>query len=503
MRYLSITNIIKMQYTIFIERFSRTGHVPAQNSRPLKDPLPRLTPLLLIPAALFCMFAAAPSPALAQDEDIPQVFQDAPKVEEKGNRGKLKIDYKNKINFLKEGNRYLKEGDIEWATYCATYALSNNFDAYESYLLFADIYKKTAAARDEALSLERVVANAPNERLRRNAQRRLDDILLKIKSEKIQKMAAAVNEKPQSAGRILKLGETLSSYKDDEGAALQYKYADTLDEKTKSSKYAQIRLYLRTGKTPEAKEQIKNYLALEPDDTQMVYLLAYNGFNIGEIKDLGYSGGGRIDMRKFNRVYSEFYFKNGYYQYLKEKFDTAKNSFTYALQYFSTHAGSHKYLGEIYYREGMFRESREHLKIAYEIIPADYEVGLRLAKVLLLMDKKSEARYVLKGLLKVNRRSKEYAALLKQSGLRDIEIEKLGYDDPDVTFKRRKRQPQAAGAEGQPGQPGSPGAIMPPGLNDPFYNQPLTPQPYVDPLVQQMQYQQQQNQIPPMPPMPQ
>ncbi|HNY13418.1 MAG TPA: hypothetical protein PKK26_17650 [Candidatus Wallbacteria bacterium] len=491
MKFLSFANIIKTQYTI------RINHLQRINSA---FDVRALMRSLLIAAAIISAVVHSPAPASGQQDG--DATRDGSRTEEKGVRGKLKIDYGKKADFLKKGKKYLMEDDLESAIYCATYAIANNFDAYESYLLFADIYKKKESDRDEAASLESVVANAPNERLKKEAQKRLDSVLKKIKSENIKKRAEAVKENPQSASRVLRLGDVLSSYKDDEGAELQYKYADTLGKKMKSSKYAQIRLYLRTGKTFEARKQIKNYLALEPDDTQMVYLLAYNGFNFSEIKELGYNGGGKIDMRKFNRVYAEFYFKTGYYQYLKEKFESARISFTYALEYFSTHAGAHKYLGDIYYRAGMFRESREHLKIAYEIIPTDYEVGLQLSKVLLLMDKKSEARYILKGLIKTNNKSKEYAALLKESGMRQIEIEKLGYEDPDMPPPRRRKPQSQQGTEGQPGMPGTPATLTAPGLNDPFYAQPLTSQPYVDPLTLQQQ-QNLQNQMPAMPPMPQ
>jgi len=363
-------------------------------------------------------------------------------AEEKGQRGRLTIDYKKKIDFLAKSRKYFLAGDTSEAMYYVNYAIEYGFDTYESYLLLADIYRSMDQDCDEEKTLEFVSRYAPNERLKNENEKRLSGVRKKIRDAAIRDAAREVSGRPESLSKVIRLGATFSEFDDDGSAMEQYKYLEASGGgKFKSSFYAQVRLLLSRGKLAEAKPAVKKYFALEPDDTQMVYLLASKGINLGESKELGYNGGGRLDMRKFNRTYSEFYYRNGYRQYLNENYESALHSFEYALEYFMTIPKARKLLGDIYYKRGMFRESIGNLKIAYEFLNTDYEVGVLLARAYIQLNMKKEARFVLAELLKYdNNKNKYYYDLLAKTGLRKRQIEKLGYVDPDAP-PRKVRPP--------------------------------------------------------------
>lgn len=441
-------------------------------------------------ALAFSAFLLAALPgahgALAQTFDMgaPASSREASK-EDTGRRGRLAIDYGRKIDFLARGKKFLASGDTGEAMYNANYAIEYGSDTYESYLLLADIYRFMKQDADEAKTLEFVERFAPNERLRGEARARLDAVRKKIRDMRIRAAAGRVAENPENPGRVIRLGQVFSGFDDDESAMEQYRYVEAAGGgKFKSSVYAQIRLLLRRGKVGQAKPAVKKYFALEPEDTQMVYLLASHGLNLNESKELGYNGGGKLDMRKFNRTYADYYFRNGYNQYLKENYESARHSFEYALEYFMTIPRAHKLLGEIYYRRGMFREAVGHLKISYEFLNTDYEVGVLLSRAYLQLFRMKEARLVLADLLRFdNRGNRNYYDLLAKTGLRKHEIEKLGYVDPDAPPKRA-RKPSA-----QPGVPGGPDLFgsPPPGGYSPSTS-PLLYDPNVQPASQQTPY---------------
>ncbi len=427
----------------------------------LKSINPALNKLLLciitVPVLLFPSSSGAQEPAIKE-----------------GRRGRLTIDYKSKIDFVAEARKYLKKGDIPEALYNATYAVSNGFDPYDSYLLLADIYRASKDLKSEAYSLEYTVRHAPNDRLKKEAEKRLASVIEAIKNLNIQKSAAAVVKNPDSLNKILRLGHTFERFGSAEKAETQYEYADNLGKNIKSSKYAKIRLYLKNGRRSTALPEVRDFFKLSPEDTTMVYLLAYNGFNLTEIKELGYSGGGGLDMRRYNRTYADYYYEIGYQQYLQEKLDQARTSMLYSLSYFKSNSRAHFNLGEIFYKKGMFRESGFHYSVAYEFMPADYEVGFKLAKSLVMSKSYERARVVLKELLKIDPHSGDYAAWLAKTGLTRRDIERMGYIDVNSPFYKKPGRKKAPAAAGQPAGPENLLKQPPSGLNSPFYQ---TPQP--------------------------
>jgi Tfp pilus assembly protein PilF len=410
-----------------------------------------------------CFLSSHSFTALAQEE-----------VE--GRRGRLKIDYKSKIDFVAEGRKYLNKGDVKEALYNATYAVANDFDRYDSYLLLADIYRASKELVSEAYALEYTINHAPNERLKKEAAARLKSVRAAIKNLGVQKSAAAVVKNPQSVNRVLRLGHTFERFGAPDKAAAHYEYADNITGEIKSAKYAKIRLYLKEGKKKKADGEIKNYFALIPDDTSMVYLLAYHGFNLSEIKQHGYNGGGGLEMRRYNRTYADYYYEIGYQQYLNEKYDQAKISILYSLSYFKTSPKGHIALGEIFYKKGMFKEAAFHYNINYEFNPGDYEVGLKMAKSMVMSKQYERARTALKELLKINPESDEYAHWLIKTGLTRRAVEDMGYIDVKSPFYKKKRPANKAPATLQ--IPGGPENLLrqpPAGPNSPFYQNPQQP----------------------------
>lgn len=393
--------------------------------------------------------------------------------ETEGRRGRLKIDFKSKINFVAEGRKFLAKGNVKEALYNAAYAVDGGCDPYDSYLLLADIYKASGDLKSEAYSLEYVIEHSPNDRLKKEAVTRLSSLNENIKNLGIRRSAASVMKNPESVNRVLRLGHTFERFGAGDRAATQYEYADSLSEGLKSSKYAKIRLFLKEGKKEPAVAEVKNFFALASSDTAMVYLLAYNGFNLSEIKDYGYDGGGGLDMRKFNRTYADYHQELGYQSYLAEKFDQARISILYALSYFKSNPRAHFILGEIFYRKGMFREAGFHYNITGEYMAAEYEVRLKMAKSFVLSQQYERARVVLKELLKIFPESDEYAYWLLKTGLTRAEVERLGYTDVKSPFYKKKKPSKAAPAI--PQLPGGPENLLrqpPPGVNAPFYQAP-------------------------------
>lgn len=415
--------------------------------------------------ALCIMSAAAPPAGAAGDSET------------EGRRGRLKIDFKSKINFVAEGRKFLDKGNVKEALYNATYAVDGGCDPYDSYLLLADIYKASGDLKSEAYSLEYVIEHSPNDRLKKEAVKRLSSLSEKIKNLRIQRSAAAVMKNPDSVNRVLRLGHTFERFGAGDRAAAQYDYADSLSEGLKSSKYAKIRLFLKEGKKNTAVAEVRNFFALASSDTAMVYLLAYNGFNLSEIKEYGYDGGGGLDMRKYNRTYADYHQELGYQSYLAEKFDQARVSILYALSYFKSNPRAHFILGEIFYQKGMFRKAGFHYNIAGEYMAADYEIGLKMAKSFVMSKQYERARVVLTELLKIFPESDEYASWLIKTGLTRAEVERLGYTDVKSPFYKKKRPSKAVPAI-QPQQPGGPENLLrqpPPGGNTPFYQTPAQP----------------------------
>ncbi len=416
---------------------------------------------LIIALFLLASFAAA---AAAADENAAE-----------GRRGRLKIDFKSKINFVAEGRKFLGKGDVKEALYNATYAVAGGCDPYDSYLLLADIYKASGDIKSEAYSLEYVIKNSPNDRLKKEAAARLNSVNETIKNLVIQGSAAAVMKNPESVNRILRLGHTFEKFGAGDRAAAQYEYADSLTEGLKSSKYAKIRLFLKEGKKGPAVAEVKNFFSLASSDTAMVYLLAYNGFNLSEIKEYGYDGGGGLDMRKYNRTYADYHQELGYQSYLAEKFDQARVSILYALSYFKSNPRAHFILGEIFYRKGMFREAGFHYNIAGEYMAAEYEIRLKMARSFVMSKQYERARVVLKELLKIFPESDEYASWLMKTGLTRAEVERLGYTDVKSPFyKKKKPSKTAPGGQQLPG-PENLLRQPPPGANSPFYQTPQPP----------------------------
>jgi len=407
--------------------------------------------------ATACFLSLLPAAARAQQEA-------------EGRRGRLKIDYKSKIDFVAEGRKCLKKGDVKEALYNAAYAVANDFDRYDSYILLADIYRASKELVNEAYALEYTVACAPNERLKKEAAERLKAVRAAIKNLGVQKSAAAVVKNPQSVSRVLRLGHTFEHFGAPDKAEAQYEYADNITGEIKSAKYAKVRLYLKQGQKKKASGEIKNYFALSPDDTSMVYLLAYHGFNLSQIKQHGYSGEGGLEMRRYNRTYAGYYYEIGYQQYLNEKYDQAKTNVLYSLSYFKTSPKSHFTLGEIFYKKGMFKEAAFHYNINYEFNPGDYEVGLKMAKSLVMSKQYERARTVLKELLQIEPQSDEYAYWLIKTGLTRRAVERMGYIDVKSPFYKKKKQggktpdaiPATGGLENLLRQP-------PAGPNSPFY----------------------------------
>jgi Tfp pilus assembly protein PilF len=397
--------------------------------------------------------------------------------ETEGRRGRLKIDFKSKINFVAEGRKFLDKGNVKEALYNATYAVEGGCDQYDSYLLLADIYKASGDLKSEAYSLEYVIEHSPNDRLKKDAVTRLSSLNEKIKNLGIQRSAASVMKNPESVNRVLRLGHTFERFGAGDRAATQYEYADNLSEGLKSSKYAKIRLFLKEGKKSPAVAEVKNFFALASSDTAMVYLLAYNGFNLSEIKEYGYDGGGGLDMRKYNRTYADYHQEIGYQSYLAEKFDQARISILYALSYFKSNPRAHFVLGEIFYRKGMFREAGFHYNIAGEYMAAEYEISLKMAKSFVMSKQYERARVVLKELLKIFPESDEYASWLIKTGLTRAEVERLGYTDVKSPFYKKKKPSKALPAMQL--QPGGPENLLrqppPPGVSAPFYQAPPVP----------------------------
>ncbi|MEZ7893216.1 MAG: hypothetical protein QMC67_15880 [Candidatus Wallbacteria bacterium] len=356
-----------------------------------------------------------------------------------GRRGSLTIDYKKKINLLKKAEDYFKQGNITEAEYYVHYALNNGFDKYDCYILLADIYKAQNKSKAEAGALTNAIEHSPNERLRDESAKRRDVIFAELKRKKIKEAAEIVALDTQNPSKVTKLGNIFLETSEPDKAMIQYNYANSLQKKSKSGKYGLIKMYLKQNRLNEAKKLLKEYFELAPADTGTVYLLASYGININEAKDLGYNGQGNFDRRKYNKTYAEYYFKNGYMQYLKENYESAKHSMDYALQYYTTHSRAHKYLGEIYYSQGMFSEASHHLRIAFEYYPTDYEIGLKAAKALLFSNDKEKSRIYLESLLKIDCTNKTYAELLLKSGLRMYDIENMGYVNPDKPPVKKRR----------------------------------------------------------------
>ncbi len=409
-------------------------------------------------------FLTSPAPPCASQEAV------------EGRRGRLKIDYKSKIDFVAEGRKYLNKGDVKEALYNATYAVANDFDPYDSYLLLADIYRASKEPVSEAYALEYAVTHSPNERLKKEAAERLKSVRDAIKNRSVQKSAAAVVKNPQSVNRVLRLGHTFERFGASDKAAAQYEYADNITGEIKSAKYAKIRLYLKEGQKKKAAGELKNYFALSPEDTSMVYLLAYYGFNLSEIKQHGYNGGGGLEMRRYNRTYADYYYEIGYQQYLKEKYDQAKTNILYSVSYFKTSPKAHMALGEIFYKKGMFKEAAFHYNINYEFNPGDYEVGLKMSKALVLSKQHERARTALKELLKIKPESDEYAHWLVKTGLTRSAVERMGYIDIKSPFYKKKRPAKESPAPLQ--IPGGPENLLrqpPAGPGSPFYQDPQQP----------------------------
>lgn len=403
----------------------------------------------------------------------------APPAATEGRRGRLNVDFYSKIDFVAEGRKFLGKGDIKEALYNAAYAVEGGRDPYDSYLLFADIYRASGDLKSEAYSLEYVVKHSPNDRLRGEAERRLKTVRETMKNRIIQRAASEVVKSPESVNRVLRLGHVFEHFDSGEKAAAQYDYADSLSEGLKSSKYAKIRLFLKEGRRRDAAAEVRKFFALSASDTSMVYLLAYNGFNLNEIKELGYDGGGGLDMRRYNRTYADYHYELGYTNYLAEKFDKARVSLLYALSYFKSNPRAHLTLGEIFYRKGMFREAGFHYNVAAEFTPGDYEVVLKMARSFVMSKQYERARAALKELLKINPESAEYAMWLAKTGLTRAQIERLGYNDPRSPFYKKKRpaKPQAPAARQFPGGPENLLKQPPPGPNTPFYQAPSTTTP--------------------------
>jgi|GEM_PF-5289893 len=394
----------------------------------------------------------------------------AEKKPDEGKRGKLNIDYKSKIDFIKEGRKYLAKADVKQALYYATYAVSYGCDAYDSYLLLADIYKASKDAKSEIGALEYAVTNAPNQRLKAETLKRLLETKKISAAAEIQRAAKAV-ETGQSPNKILRLASTFERYSKPEEAMAQYEYLDDLSPKARSAKHAKIKLYLKQSKRDLAKSEIKKYFSLKADDTSMVYLLAYNGFNISEIKDLGYNGEGKFELRKYNRTYAGYYYEIGHDQYLAHNYISAKNSLLYSLEYFKTDPDTHNYLGKIFYTNGMFKEASFHFGVAYEFLHEDYEVGLLLAKSQTMSKQYEKARLTLKRLLKSSPNTDEYAYWLLKTGISKNRLEDFGYVDLKSPFYKKPRTRKKETSE--PAEPGPENLLRTPptGLNTPFYDQ--------------------------------
>ncbi len=399
--------------------------------------------------------------------------EDPAKIE--GRRGRLDIDFKSKINFVAEGRKYLKKNELKEALYNASYAVYYGFDAYDSYLLMADIYRASNDQAKEAAALEYAIAGAPNERLKSETQKRLLAVKDGLKNRSISRSAAAVVKNP-SVSKVLRLGHTFGHFNEDERAAVQYEYADNMAAGLKSAKYARIKLYLKNGRQKQATDEIKKYFNLSPDDTSMVYLLAYNGFNLSLIKECGYNGEGGLDARRFNRTYADYHYEIGYGHYLKEKYDQAAVSLLYSLSYFKTNPRAHITLGEIYYKKGMFKEAGFHYNITSELTPGDYEINLKTAKSFVMSRQYERARTILRKLLKINPESDEYALWLTRTGLTRQSIERMGYIDTGSPFyKKKKPVKKAPGAIPVPGGPENLLRQPPSGPNSPFYHDDLQP----------------------------